>query len=78
MKFGTWMSVMGILGGAWVSLAPYLIGFAPTHGNPWSGAVLGTVLLGALIMLASLVGLIAFWGLKLRELTLKHPKEKEA
>ncbi len=77
MKFGTWMSVIGILGGAWVILAPYIVGFAPTHGNPWSGAVLGTVILGALIMLASLVGLIAYWGLKLRELSAKRPVEQD-
>ncbi len=72
MKLGNWMSVIGILGGIWVIVSPYLVGFAPRHGNPWTGMVVGTDVLGALIILASLIGLMGFWGLRLRELDKTH------
>ncbi|MCL5116925.1 MAG: hypothetical protein M1272_07230 [Firmicutes bacterium] len=68
MKLGTWMSIVSILAGVWVILSPYMVGFAPKHGNPWTGIVLGTTILGALMILASLVGLIGFWGLRLKEM----------
>ncbi|MCY0877666.1 MAG: hypothetical protein OWU84_01795 [Firmicutes bacterium] len=69
MKMGTWMSLIGFLAGIWVMLSPYLVGFAPTHGNPWTGMVLGTDILGAVIALASLVGLVGFWGIALKHMT---------
>ncbi|HBQ95143.1 MAG: hypothetical protein M1294_12705 [Firmicutes bacterium] len=68
MKFGNWMSVLGLVAGIWVIVSPYLVGFAPTHGNPWTGIVLGTDILGILIILASIIGLIGYWGLRLKEL----------
>jgi len=69
MKMGTWMSLIGFLAGIWVMLSPYLVGFAPTHGNPWTGMVLGTDILGALMTLASLVGLVGFWGIQLKQMS---------
>ncbi len=67
MKLGSWMSFIGLMAGIWVIVSPYLVGFAPTYGNPWSGMVVGTDILGILIILASLVGLVGFWGLQLKE-----------
>ncbi|NMP23296.1 hypothetical protein [Sulfobacillus harzensis] len=78
MKFGTWLSIIGILAGAWVILAPEIVGFAPTHGNPWTGPMLGSAILGGLIMLTALVGLVAFWGLRLRELGNQSPEQQDA
>lgn len=69
MKLGQWMSIIGILAGVWVWVAPYAVGFAPTHGNPWGGSILGSALLGTLITLVSLAGLVGFWGLRLKELS---------
>lgn len=72
MKIGSWMSLLGVLAGMWVMASPYLIGYAPKHGNPWSGIVLGTDILGAIIVVVSLLGLVAFWGLRLREISHRH------
>lgn len=69
MKTGSILSVIGLLAGVWVLVAPYLIGFAPSSGTPWSRLMVGTDVIGILIILASLVGLVAFWGLRLKELT---------
>lgn len=77
MKGGTIFSIIGLLGGVWVILSPYLVGFAPTHGNPWSGIVLGTDILGALVILASIVGLAGFWGLSLKEMAQRKPRIPE-
>ena len=77
MKFGTWMSLLGILAGLWISVSPYLVGFAPTHGNPWSGIVLGTDILGLVAVLASLVGLAAFWGIHLKHMSENRPSFPE-
>jgi hypothetical protein len=74
MKGGTILNLLGLLGGVWVILSPYVVGFAPTHGNPWSGVVLGTDILGALVIVASIVGLAGFWGLFLKEMGQRQPK----
>lgn len=68
MKVASWISVVGLLGGVWTIVSPYLVGFAPKSGNPWTGIVLGTDILGVLIILASIVGLAGFWSLRLREM----------
>ncbi len=76
MKFGTWMSVVAFLAGIWVMTSPFIVGFAPRHGNPWTGPVLGAELLGCLVALAALAGLVGFWGLHLKELAANPPREE--
>lgn len=71
MKTGTWLSLLAVLGGVWVMLAPVIAGFAPKHGNPWHGVILGTDIIGALVVAVALVGLIGSWGLHLRSLAEK-------
>ncbi len=75
MKFGTWMSVMAFLAGIWVMTSPFIVGFAPRTGNPWTGPVLGAEVLGCLVALAALAGLVGFWGLHLKELASKARME---
>lgn len=67
MKLGSWMSIVGFLAGIWIIVSPYLMGFARVSGSPWHG-VLGTDILGVVLALASIVGLVGFWGHRLREL----------
>lgn len=69
MKRATWLSILGLLGGVWIMLAPAIVGYAPKHGNPWPGVVLGPDVLGALVIVAAIVGLAGFWGHFLKELT---------
>jgi hypothetical protein len=71
------MHLAGVLAGIWVMLSPYLVGFAPAQGNPWTGIVLGTVILGAGIVLSSVVGLTGFWGLHLKDLQPVRKKPDE-
>jgi hypothetical protein len=67
VKTGLWMSLLALLGGIWVALMPSLVGFQPASGDPWTTPTLVSVLLGLGIVLAALVGLVGFYGLKLKE-----------
>jgi hypothetical protein len=67
MRMGSLMSVVLFLAGIWVAIMPRLVGFQPATGNPWTSATLASVILGGGIALASLVGMVGFWGLQLRE-----------
>ncbi len=77
MKTGTWLHLVAILGGIWAILAPALIGYAPKHGDPWSGLILSTTILASLIIITAIVGLVGFWGLFLKRLTAKPVPEPE-
>lgn len=58
MKAGVLVSSLAILGGVWVGVAPFLVGFAPAHA--WSPAVTVSVWIGTAIVFVGLVGLVAF------------------
>lgn len=62
MKGGTALSVVALLGGVWVILAPIILGYVPKHGNPWGGLILGSDIIGVLVIVAALAGLAGFWG----------------
>lgn len=68
MKLASWLNIIGLLGGVWIVVAPYVVGYGPAHGNPWSGAILGIDIMAALVILASLAGLAGFWNGMLKEL----------
>ncbi|MDA8207107.1 MAG: hypothetical protein M0Z36_13655 [Thermaerobacter sp.] len=71
MKLGTWLMVVALLGGMWVIVAPYIIGYGPKHGNPWAGGIVGVDVLAALVIVAALAGLAGFWRAVLHELGTK-------
>ena len=77
MKVGTWLHVLALLGAIWAILAPVMLGYAPKHGDPWSGLILGTTILASLIILATIVGLVGFWGIFLKRLTAKPLPEPD-
>ena len=54
------LSTVLVLGGIWVGIAPFWLGFAPSRGAIWTGAVTISVSMGALIVVAGLVGLLGF------------------
>lgn len=58
MKGG--LSTVLLLGGIWIGVAPFWLGFASSHGAIWTGAVTISVSMGALIVVAGLVGLLGF------------------
>lgn len=72
MKLGTGINIMGILAGVWIFCAPYIVGYAPHHGSPWSRLVLGSDILALIVIVSAVVGLAGFWGGFLKALT--HPE----
>lgn len=61
MKAGTLMNLLALLGGVWVWFAPALAGFAPKHGSPWGGIILGSDIIAGLVIVIALAGLTGFW-----------------
>lgn len=61
MKTGTWTNLIALLGGVWIWLAPTLTGYAPKHGSPWAGLILGSDIMAGVVVVVSLVGLAGFW-----------------
>jgi hypothetical protein len=78
MRIGNWTLVLTFLGGIWLLVAPSLTGFPHPAGNPWPTPVLVMTLAGAFTSLASLVGLVAFAGLSLKEREAAAKKAAEA
>jgi len=67
MRWGTWGLGVLALGGVWLMLAPFWVGFARPASDPWTSAVLVSVLAGAVTTALALFGWITFAGLTLRE-----------
>lgn len=62
MKVGSWMNVLALLGAVFVLFAPALLGYAPKHGNPWSGIVLGSDVIAGFVIIMAIAGLAGFWS----------------
>lgn len=60
MKVKGGLLVLLVLGGIWIGVAPFWLGYAPAHGPVWSGVSVVSIWMGALIVVAGLVGLIGF------------------
>jgi hypothetical protein len=68
MKSGVSLSGLTVLGGIWIGIAPFWLGYAPKHGPVWTPVVAVSVWLGLIIVAAGLIGLIGFWAGGLAEL----------
>lgn len=68
MNRGVGLSMLLVLGGIWLGVAPFLIGYAPTTGSVWTGPVELSVWLGLVIVVAGLIGLVGFWSSSMSEL----------
>lgn len=67
MRLGSYISGIAMLGGLWLFVSPYLLNYRPASGDPWTGPVLTAVVGGLAVVVAGALGLIAYWGLALRE-----------
>jgi hypothetical protein len=67
MRFGSFVSGIAILGGLWLFVTPYLLNYRPATGDPWTGPVLTAVIGGLAVAVAAALGLVAYWGLALRD-----------
>ncbi len=62
MKRGVSLSGVTVLGGIWIGIAPFWLGYAPKTGPVWTSVVAVSVWLGLLIVVAGLMGLVGFWA----------------
>ena len=68
MKAAGGFSVAVVLTGVWVGVAPFVIGYAPASGSPWTGPVSISVGIGVAVACFGLIGLVGFSGGRLGEL----------
>jgi hypothetical protein len=61
MKAGPSLTVVAVLGGIWIGIAPFVVGYGPGHGPVWTPVVALSVWLGIVIAGAGLIGLMGFW-----------------
>ncbi len=68
MKAAGGLSVAVVLTGVWVGVAPFVIGYAPASGSPWTGPVSMSVGIGVAAACFGLIGLVGYSGGRLGEL----------
>ncbi len=62
MKASVGLSALAVLGGIWIGIAPFWVGYAPKHGPVFTGPVAVSVWMGGLISVVGLIGLVGFWA----------------
>lgn len=75
MRQVTWIGILAFIGGIWTGISPFLTGSVPLAGNIWTRSVVVTVITGAVIALAALVGLIGAWSQWFKEID-RRPSSK--
>lgn len=50
---------LGLLGGIWIVIAPWVLGYSPPAGAQWSHSQLSTMAAGAVVIGVSAVALVA-------------------
>lgn len=68
MRLSRWGLIILALGGIWLMVSPFWLGFPRPASDPWVTSVLVSVLAGGLVTALSLTGLTVFTGLSLREI----------
>ncbi len=76
MKGSVGLSGLAVLGGIWIGIAPFWVGYAPKHGSVFTGATALSVWMGAIIVVAGLIGLVGYWAGGLGE-TVRRLREFE-
>jgi len=69
--------VLLFLTGIWLVMAPFAMTTQPS-GQPWIASTINTVTLGAIVMALSLVGILAYLALALRDLLRETQAKQEA
>jgi hypothetical protein len=65
------------LTGIWVAMSPFAMTTQPS-GQPWIASTINNVTLGAILMVVSLFGILAYLALALRDLMHETPAKEEA
>ncbi len=69
MPPGSVVLFLFFLTGIWVTMSPFAMTTQPS-GQPWIASTINNVTLGAILMVVSLVGILAYLALELRDLLL--------
>jgi hypothetical protein len=64
---GVAASVLLLLGGAWVFIAPFVVGYQPV-GQPWVNATRNDLWTGAAVLATAAIGLVLVGAFALRDL----------
>lgn len=65
------------LTGIWVTMSPFAMTTQPS-GQPWIASTINNVTLGAILLVVSLVGILAYLALALRDLLREAQARQEA
>ncbi len=68
MKATVGLSGLAVLGGVWIGIAPFWVGYAPKHGPVFTGPVELSVFMGIVIVIVGLIGLVGYWAGGLTEI----------
>ena len=65
------------LTGIWLTISPFAMTTQPS-GHPWIASTINTVALGSMLMVVSLLGILGYMGLGLRDLLREAQARQEA
>ena len=65
------------LTGIWLTISPFAMTTQPS-GQPWIASTINTVALGGVLMIVSLLGILGYMGLGLRDLLREAQARQEA
>ncbi len=74
---GSLVLFLFFLTGIWVTISPFAMTTQPS-GQPWIASTINTVTLGAVLIVVSLLGIVAYLVLALRDLLRETQAKQEA
>ncbi len=74
---GSLVLFLFFLTGIWLTLSPFAMTTQPS-GQPWIASTINTVMLGGVLMVISLLGILAYMVLVLRDLMRETQAKEEA
>jgi hypothetical protein len=77
VPLGSLVLFLFFLTGIWLIMSPFAMTTQPS-GQPWIASTINTVTLGAIVIAVSLVGILAYLALALRDLLREAQARQEA
>ncbi|HEX6556975.1 MAG TPA: hypothetical protein VF026_29705 [Ktedonobacteraceae bacterium] len=77
VPLGSLVLFLLFLTGIWLTISPFAMTTQPS-GQPWIASTINTVALGGVLMIVSLLGILGYMGLGLRDLLREAQARQEA
>jgi cytochrome c oxidase assembly factor CtaG len=74
---GSWVLFLFFLAGIWLTVSPFAMTTQPS-GQHWIASTINNVTIGGILMVVSLVGILAYMALALRDLIRETQAKQEA